>query len=102
MRRPLRLVSLGFVAAALSACPTSFTGDAHFPGGTKGCQAKCQAEGLEMGAFVYAGAYSDACVCQPKSKTGAAGSTGGVSAGVIGVILQMQRMERERQASIHR
>lgn len=85
----------------LPACPTSFTGDARFPNGPKGCLTKCQAEGLEMGAFVYAGAYSDACVCQPKSKVGVA-SPAGLSAGIVGVILQMQRMERERQAAVHR
>jgi hypothetical protein len=51
----------------LVGCATSFTGDAMFPGGERGCMDKCAASGMTMGAFVYMGDYSTGCVCQPKS-----------------------------------
>jgi hypothetical protein len=42
-------------AFLLTGCATSFTGDAHFPGGPGGCEARCQSDQMVMEAFVYLG-----------------------------------------------
>ncbi|HEY5936296.1 MAG TPA: hypothetical protein VIU61_16710 [Kofleriaceae bacterium] len=49
----------------LAGCPTSFTGDAHFPGGPQACRATCERGGLEMSGFVFSGEFSTSCVCRP-------------------------------------
>jgi hypothetical protein len=60
---------------ALAGCPTSFTGDAHFPGGVESCRSTCSRQGLEMGAFVYSGEYSTSCVCRPPGAPAGTAST---------------------------
>ena len=80
-------------------CQTTFTGDAHFPGGSKGCATACQRESLEMGAFVLAGEYSSACVCVPKQKPGAPAAEGGLQAAATGVIAQMRRAQDAQRAN---
>lgn len=61
----ISIVALGL----LPACATNFTGAAHFPGGVSGCSTRCSEQGLKAAAFVYAGNYSTACVCQSKIGT---------------------------------
>ncbi|HSK00209.1 MAG TPA: hypothetical protein VK932_03170 [Kofleriaceae bacterium] len=60
---------------ALAGCPTSFIGDAHFPGGVESCRNTCSRQGLELGAFVYSGEYSTSCVCRPAAGPAAATPT---------------------------
>jgi hypothetical protein len=104
----MRTYSLLLLPLFAAGCATSFTGDAQFPGGASGCKAKCETDGLTMESFVYAGEYSTACVCGPKSRAGgtaptSAGGAAPTSAGgaamvapSAGVVMQMQKA---RQAS---
>lgn len=54
---------IGLAALLLAGCETSFTGSPYVDGGRKGCEAKCQAQNMEIAGLVYMGEYSDACVC---------------------------------------
>lgn len=59
----------GLVIAALAAwiaagCTTQFQGDPKFPSGPRGCHQQCNADGMDMAAFVYVGEYSPACACR--------------------------------------
>mgnify|MGYP001555264704 CR=1 FL=1 len=99
------LLALGL---GLSACqpPTSFEGDAKFPNGVKGCRQQCASRGLEMGSFIYIGAYSTACACRPPSLPGVAPTSrqdedesGAVAAAVAGVEMQRRRAEQQRAAA---
>lgn len=126
MRNLLRILALP-VALTLAACATSFTGEAHFPGGVGGCAATCQAQGLEMSGFIYSGEFSSACVCRPPramapaypapaypapSSAPPSGTTPVSSAddaddpmsndaAAVGVIMAMQR-QQQQQASANR
>ena len=84
----------------LSGCPTRFTGDAHFPDGPSGCRKACERSGMQMGAYVYAGEYSTACVCTPK---GSGANTGATSLGmaVVGVITQLRAAQQQQAAMAH-
>jgi hypothetical protein len=89
--------------------PTTFTGGAHFPDGPGGCQDKCKEGGLEFAAFVYAGEYSSACVCQAPSelraRTGARVSATAADAGssaAVGVMTQMREAAAERERQAHK
>ena len=118
MRNLLRILP----ALVLAACATSFTGEAHFPGGAGGCAATCQAQGLEMSGFIYSGEFSSACVCRPPRAMAPAypapssappSGTAPVSqadddedpmsndAAAVGVIMAMQR-QQQQQASAGR
>jgi hypothetical protein len=69
----MRYVLLSVVVAALAAsaaCATTFTGEPHYPGGAPACYANCQAQNLEMAAFVYSGEFATSCVCRPRSGPG--------------------------------
>ena len=62
-----RIVFLTFLAAGLSACgphQTIFRGEPHFTGGPAACASRCQAENMEMSAFVYSGEFATSCVCR--------------------------------------
>lgn len=90
------------VTMASAGCATSFTGDAHFPGGVSGCRKHCDASGLAMESFVYMGEYSSACVCAAPSGApkyeGASASAAGASAGAaVGVVMAMREREREER-----
>ena len=84
----------GLVLAMLlaSACATSFQGDAHFQGGRTSCEQKCSLQGLKMGALVYMGEYSSACICEAADSGSQAmnGSVGATTAAAAGVMMQMQ------------
>jgi len=108
--RPLLLALTWFAFVLVAAgCATSFTGDAHYPGGARACFAKCASEQMQMSGFVYMGEYSSACVCEPRhtgavatggeaiassSEVGGAGAAG--ATGAVGVILQA-RMQQQQQ-----
>lgn len=100
MRRMIRAASaasLFALAIVGSGCATSFTGDAHFPGGARGCYAQCQAEGMVMASFVYMGEYSTGCVCAPASAPAAAAGSGAVAgAAAVGVVLQARNQEEQQ------
>ncbi len=115
MRRTgfFRVVVLGvpaFLLAHLAACqpPTSFQGEAKFPGGARGCFDMCAKNQMDMASFVYVGDYSTACACKPKvlasaRATAAPGtaqddSEGAAVAAAAGVELQRRRIaEQQRQ-----
>jgi len=107
--RVLALSSCAFVLVA-SGCATSFTGDAHYPGGARACFAKCASEQMQMSGFVYMGEYSSACVCEPRrtgavaaadeevasnTEIGGAGAAGGT--GAVGVILQARQQQQQQR-----
>jgi hypothetical protein len=103
----------GLALCALFGCtpPTSFQGDAQFPGGALGCFNQCQKIKMEMASFVYVGAYSTACACKPQiapSSNGAAPSSsqpqtsageveGAVLAASAGVEMQRRRIAEQQQ-----
>jgi hypothetical protein len=91
-------VSVGLIATAIGVlgCATSFTGDAKFPGGARGCWEACKRDGMEMASFVYVGEFSTACACKPAgSGAHAEDDAAGVPAAVAGV--ETQRREAEQQ-----
>jgi hypothetical protein len=97
-----RWIVIALSLAAASCNATAFKGDAQFPEGPKGCASRCRADGLEMSAFVYAGEYSSACVCQPPAaKTTQVGANGAVGAAGVGVVLQMRAAQQQQQAAMH-
>lgn len=62
----IKMIYAALLAALLSlvACATSFTGDAHYPGGASACYQNCQNDNLEMAAFIYSGEFATSCVCK--------------------------------------
>lgn len=96
MTRPRSLLLLVAGAALLTGCATTFVGDAHFPGGARGCFDRCSAQQMEMGAFVYVGEYSSGCVCQPrKVPAGTAGGSAATAAAAAGVVMQMRQSQQQ-------
>ncbi len=105
----LALTSFAFILVS-GGCATSFTGDAHYPGGARACFAKCASEQMQMSGFVFMGEYSSACVCEPR-RTGAVAAAGEVVAsnsevggagaagatGAVGVILQARMQQQQQQ-----
>ncbi|MDF2697874.1 MAG: hypothetical protein K0S65_6257 [Labilithrix sp.] len=96
----VRTIVLVLLALSAAACATSFTGEAHFPGGPRGCAEQCAKDGMEMASFVYAGEFSSACVCQPRGagRSPAASTEAGTSA-IVGVMTQMRA---QQQRASHR
>jgi hypothetical protein len=84
MVRTIVVVSLALCAAA---CSTSFTGDPYFPGGPRVCYEKCAKANMEMGAFIYAGEFATACVCEPHERRGREKSDAEISA-IVGVMTE--------------
>ena len=85
----------------LNGCATSFTGDAHVPGGRSGCASKCAAEGMTMSGLVFMGEYSSACICEPPGAAGGRGRLGAGAAaatGAAGVEMQRQRAQQQQAA----
>ncbi len=86
------------VATTSGGCATSFTGSAYVENGRSGCETKCQAQGLEFVGMVHMGEYSDACVCAVPGEVATVrrdlATSGGVTAGAVGVILAMRERER--------
>src|SRR5688500_16657268 len=98
----MRAIVIGF-GLLLAGCATSFTGDAHYPGGPGACFRDCQEQRMVMAAYVHMGEYSTGCVCAP-AQGGTASGSDAVAAAVpaaVGVVLQM-RAEAERQAVLAR
>jgi hypothetical protein len=112
------------VATSLApACATQFQGDANFPGGARGCAARCETESLRMSQYVFVGEYSSACVCEPVRGGGemrapiempagssepaddaepalrpsAAGGATGTLASIIGVMIRMREAARAQR-----
>ncbi len=79
--------------------PTNFQGSAKYPGGARGCFDACKEGGMKMGAFVFAGEYSTACVCEPLDPpTGGAKQTaGGIGPAAVGVVLQARASQQAHQ-----
>jgi hypothetical protein len=105
------------IALVLAGCamPTSFEGEAKFPGGASGCRAKCAADGLEMASFVYVGEFSTACACKPAGASAPAPAPAPASvpapgasndseesaivAAAAGVEMQRRRIEAQQRAA---
>jgi hypothetical protein len=84
--------------------PTSFEGEAKFPGGPRGCFDRCASQQMDMASFVYVGEYSTACACQPRHASGAATSSNErVSAAVVaaaaGAEMQRRRIQQQQQSA---
>lgn len=81
--------------------PTSFKGDAHFPGGPSACYEMCKSNGMEMDSYIFVGEYSSGCVCRPVRTSGQASSqsASGSAASTAGVIAQTRIEEERRQAA---
>jgi len=92
MRKTILVTSA--LALVLSACATSFTGEAHVEGGPSGCVAKCKRWGLEFAGMVAMGEYSDACICHVPGRAATSSSdadSAAVAGGAAGVWMQHQR-----------
>ena len=101
-------LALGTALAALSGCATSFTGDAHVPGGASGCQSACSAQGLEMVGMVLMGEYSDGCICKVRSQSGSSAQDERIAVGAgpaaVGVVMAMrsrEQQQRQQQTQMH-
>jgi hypothetical protein len=103
-RKAAWVVAWAVLSAGLWGCepPTSFQGEAKFPGGVQGCQQQCAARGLEMGSFIYIGAYSTACACRAKNYKASIAQpsdeddAAAVAAAAAGVELQRRSIEAAR------
>ncbi len=93
MKRLLLTATLAL--AILPACATSFRGNAHIS--TSECSARCREIGGEMAAYVFMGAYSTACVCEPPGQRADASEGVGAGGAVAGVWMQMQEQARQQQ-----
>ena len=103
------MVAFGFLGLCTASCrePTSFRGEAQFPGGALGCFKQCQKVGMDMASYVYVGEYSTACACKPKIATATAtgpaadlqdevdSNEASVVAAAAGVELQRRRIDEE-------
>jgi hypothetical protein len=96
------------VGILVSGCATSFTGNAMYPGGVRGCWDQCRANGMEIATFVYIGEYSTACACRPPATAAPPGhaantdgSDGALSAAIAGVELQRRQMEQQQMQTTH-
>jgi hypothetical protein len=94
--------------ASLGACtpPTSFEGEAQFPGGPRGCFDRCAQNNMDMGSFVYVGEFSTACACKPRIVSGPApvsevDSEGAAVASAAGVELQRRRIEAAQRTNAY-
>jgi hypothetical protein len=104
-RKHLQSAAAAAVVASMIGCkpPTSFHGDAQFPGGALGCFNQCQKIKMEMATFVYVGAFSTACACKPKHAASASPAASSVdseaamAAATTGVELQRRRLDEQRQ-----
>lgn len=64
--RLLFAVAASLLLGACGPSSTQFLGASQFPNGPTGCQARCNADGLEMSGFVYSGEFATSCVCRPR------------------------------------
>ena len=80
--------------AATAGCATTFTGDAHVPGGPAGCRDVCGAYGMDLAGMVAMGEYSDGCICkvrgQAASGDNATVAVAGAAPAAVGVIMAMR------------
>jgi hypothetical protein len=95
-------LALTAALALFSGCATSFTGDAHVPGGANGCQSACSAQGLEMVGMVLMGEYSDGCICKVRGRSGASSQDERIAVGAgpaaVGVVMAMRAREQQQAA----
>lgn len=85
-----------FLALCVSGCATSFTGSATVSGGSRGCRAKCSAEGLEFAGMIMLGEYSNGCICVVSGADlshAAMGAVAGGAGSAAGVVMQMRRAQ---------
>jgi hypothetical protein len=95
-----RIFGFMVIAFGLTACATSFTGNAHIEGGPAECNQKCNAWGLEFAGMVAMGEYSDACICNVKGKNVSQAGAAAVAGGSAGVVMQMRRQQQQQQTTM--
>lgn len=96
MRRTLLFIAAALALFVAPSCATQFSGSPQVRGGVAGCISRCRSQNMVLGAYVYVGEYSTACVCEPSTRTAAAsGATASVPA-AVGVALQMRRHQDQR------
>jgi hypothetical protein len=83
------------IVGLVSACATTFTGDAHYPGGAAACHADCQKQNMQMSAFVYSGEFSSSCVCRPMGAVGAAEDDGAVDTSAAAAAVEVTNRARK-------
>lgn len=103
MRQTLHGLLL-LVSSLVAGCATQFVGSAHYPGGAAACFTACAHNRMRMSGFVYLGAYSSACVCEPvrasamtaplESRSASTGAAG--AGGVVGVVLQARAAQAQQ------
>lgn len=87
---------LMILCVLVAGCATTFQGEAHIPGGARGCYERCLADNMEMDSYVYMGEYSTACVCRMKGvASGASQSSAAHGGAAVGVVLQQQRQQQQ-------
>jgi hypothetical protein len=102
---------LVLISIASTSCATSFTGDAHVPGGPAGCVEKCRSWNLDFAGMVAMGEYSDGCICRVRQTAGPAasnetndqsGAIAGAGAAAAGVVTAMRAaQQRQQQMQAH-
>lgn len=96
-------LALATALVAISGCATSFTGDAHVPGGANGCQSACAAQGLDMAGMVLMGEYSDGCICKVRGRSAStqderiAVAAGPAAVGVVMAMRAQNQQQRQQQ-----
>jgi hypothetical protein len=92
-----RLVIVALLAAVVSGCATSFSGNAKVDGPAE-CRKVCGKWGMDLVGMVAMGEYTDGCICKVKGEQlsvndmgkSALLSSAGAAGGAVGVFLQMQ------------
>jgi hypothetical protein len=96
-----RAALLGLSVAAAAGCATSFTGDAHVPGGPAGCRDVCGSYGMDLAGMVAMGEYSDGCICkvrgQAASSDGQSLAVAGAAPSAVGVVMAMRARQQQQQ-----
>jgi len=105
MKRILWLL-IFLVLAGCAAPLTTFTGDAKIKGGPSGCEAKCNAWGMELVGMVALGEYTEGCICKKKGsqlsmqdvEETLSLSLGGLSGGVVAAV-ESERRDRDARTT---
>jgi hypothetical protein len=85
---------------------TTFTGDPKIKEGPSGCEAKCNAWGMELVGMVALGEYTEGCICKKKGSELSMQdigetlslSLGGLGGGAVAAV-ESERRDREARAA---
>lgn len=82
----------------VAGCATEFRGSAHISPAE--CSRRCGEIGGRLAAYVFVGAYSSACVCEPRgarASSSGGSASGGATAAAAGVSMQMARNAEQQR-----